>query len=299
MRFKTVQRYEIYLKVLHNNWIFFVSGPSWRKFQRLAQKFEPFKFSCEPLKFLRGAVEIFLRAVQISVRAVQIFAGAVEIFRFSLCRSPKKPYLCTMQTEKPQSHGRPKVAIVDPNTLAALGLKAMLQNVVPIMDVDTFGSFAELEANQPDRYFHYFAAMNVVLEHRSFFAANRRKTIVLTLSLDSGGQLSDFHSLCINVPEKELVRSLLALEQHAHGQGQHMPPMPKVLQQQILTNREVEVMSLIAQGYINKEIAERLSIGLSTVITHRKNIMDKLGMKSVSALTIYAVMHGYVDINKI
>ena len=32
---------------------------------------------------------------------------------------------------------------------------------------------------------------------------------------------------------------------------------------------------------------------------HRKNIMEKLGMKSVSALTIYAVMHGYVDINKI
>ena len=47
------------------------------------------------------------------------------------------------------------------------------------------------------------------------------------------------------------------------------------------------------------KIADRLHIGLSTVITHRKNIMDKLGMKSVSALTIYAVMHGYVDINKI
>ena len=53
------------------------------------------------------------------------------------------------------------------------------------------------------------------------------------------------------------------------------------------------------QGYINKEIADQLNIGLTTVITHRKNIMEKLGMKSVSALTIYAVMHGYVDINKI
>ena len=55
----------------------------------------------------------------------------------------------------------------------------------------------------------------------------------------------------------------------------------------------------IAQGLINKEIADRLNIGITTVITHRKNIMDKLGMKSVSALTIYAVMHGYVDISKI
>lgn len=194
---------------------------------------------------------------------------------------------------------RPKVAIIDPNTLSALGLKQILQNVMPIMTVDTFGSFTELSANNPESYFHYFVAMNIVLENKAFFSGHRRKTIVLTLSLDTASQLSEFHSLCINVPEQQLIRSILALEQHAHGHGQHIPPMPHVLQQKILTDREIEVMSLIVQGYINKEIADKLSIGLATVITHRKNIMDKLGMKSVSALTIYAVMHGYVDINKI
>ena len=195
--------------------------------------------------------------------------------------------------------GRPKVAIIDPNTLAAVGLKQMLQHVIPIMKVDTFGSFPELEANHPDSYFHYFVSMNIVLEHKQFFLERQRKTIVLTLSLDTMSQLSGFHSLCINVPEQELVRSLLMLEQHAHGHGEHLPQMPAVFNQKILSDREIEVMSLIVQGYINKEIAEKLNISLSTVITHRKNIMEKLGMKSVSALTIYAVMHGYVDINKI
>lgn len=195
--------------------------------------------------------------------------------------------------------GRPKIAIIDPNTLAVLGLKQLLQNVLPIMTVDTFGSFAELEASHPDSYFHYFAAMNIVLENKAFFTERKRKTIVLTLSLDSTSTLSDFHSLCINVPEQELVRSLLSLQQSAHGHGKNIPPMPEVLNRKILSDREIEVMSLIVQGYINKEIAEKLNIGLATVITHRKNIMDKLGMKSVSALTIYAVMHGYVDINKI
>lgn len=194
---------------------------------------------------------------------------------------------------------RPKIAIIDANTLAVLGLKQLLQNVMPIMTVDTYGCFLELEANHPEQYFHYFVAMNVVLENKAFFLENRKKTIVLTLSRDTNSQLSEFHSLCINVPEPELVRSILAMEQHAHGQGQNLPPMPKALQQKILSNREIEVMSLIVQGYINKEIADKLNIGLSTVITHRKNIMDKLGMKSVSGLTIYAVMHGYVDINKI
>ena len=66
-----------------------------------------------------------------------------------------------------------------------------------------------------------------------------------------------------------------------------------------LSDREIEVLSQVAQGKINKEIADILNIGLTTVITHRKNIQEKLGLKSVSALTIYAVMHGYVDINKI
>ena len=196
-------------------------------------------------------------------------------------------------------NSRPKIAIIDPNTLSVLGLKSILQTVMPIMTVDTFGSFIELEANHPEQYFHYFVSMNVVLENKPFFLAQRKKTIVLTLSLDTMSQLSEFHSLCINVPESELVRSLLMLEQHAHGHGQNLPPMPKVLQQKILSDREIEVMSLIVQGFINKEIADKLNIGLSTVITHRKNIMDKLGLKSVSALTIYAVTHGYVDINTI
>jgi DNA-binding NarL/FixJ family response regulator len=194
---------------------------------------------------------------------------------------------------------RPKIAIIDANTLAVLGLKQMLQTVMPIMTVDTFGSFAELEANHPEQYFHYFVAMNVVLEHKAFFLDQRKKTIVLTLSRETTSQLSEFHSLCINVPEEELVRSLLMLEQHAHGHGQNLPQMPKALQRKILSDREIEVMSLIVQGYINKEIADKLNIGLSTVITHRKNIMDKLGLRSVSALTIYAVTHNYVDINSI
>ena len=58
-------------------------------------------------------------------------------------------------------------------------------------------------------------------------------------------------------------------------------------------------MALITQGFINKEIADRLNISITTVMTHRKNIMEKLNIKSVSALTVFAVTHGYVDISKI
>jgi len=196
-------------------------------------------------------------------------------------------------------YSRPLIAIVDANTLAAVGLKQMLQHVMPIMTVETYGSFSEFQADAPERFVHYFVSMNIVLQQRAFFSEHRRKTIVLTLSLGDTSQLSEFHALCINQPEKQLVRQLLTMVQHAHGGGRNLPPMPPVLEQKLLTDREIEVMSLIVQGFINKEIAERLCISLATVVTHRKNIMDKLGFKSVSALTIYAVMHGYVDINMI
>ncbi|WP_027456131.1 helix-turn-helix transcriptional regulator [Xylanibacter brevis] len=194
---------------------------------------------------------------------------------------------------------RPHIAIVDSNTLAVLGLKQLLQNVLPILKIDTYNSLAELAANHHEKYAHFFVSMNIVLEHIDFFREYRRKTIVLTMSREDSSQLKEFHSMCINVPEHELVRSLLMLEQHGHSHGKNLPEMPEALRKNILSTREIEVISLIVQGYINKEIAEKLHIGLATVVTHRKNIMDKLGFKSVSALTIYAVMHGYVDINKI
>lgn len=194
---------------------------------------------------------------------------------------------------------RPKIAIIDPNTLSVLGLKQLLQTVMPILTIDTFGSMIELKANQPNQYKHYFVAMNIVLENRAFFTEHIRQTIVLTLSHGGSSQFADFHSICINAPEAEVVRQLLILQQMGHSEGRNMPPMPQILKKKILSDREIEVMSLIAQGYINKEIADKLSIGLATVVTHRRNIMDKLGLKSVSALTIYAVTHGYVDINKI
>lgn len=194
---------------------------------------------------------------------------------------------------------RPHVAIVDTNMLSAVGLKQILQNVIPIMSVDTFFSFSELIASNPDRFFHFFVAMNIVVENRAFFVERSRKTIVLTTSSDPNVQLTGFHCLCVSESEEKFVRSLLMLEQQAHAHGRNLPSMPQALESRILSFREIEVLSLVAQGYLNKEIADQLNIALTTVVSHRKNIVEKLGMKSVSALTIYAVMHGYVDINKI
>lgn len=66
-----------------------------------------------------------------------------------------------------------------------------------------------------------------------------------------------------------------------------------------LTLREKEVIKLIALGLSNKEIAEKLFISIHTVISHRKNITEKLGIKSISGLTVYAIMNNLLDIEDI
>ncbi len=63
-----------------------------------------------------------------------------------------------------------------------------------------------------------------------------------------------------------------------------------------LTNRETEILCLIVKGYLNKEIADSLNISLNTVLTHRKNIIAKTGIKTVSGLTFYSLRNGLISI---
>ena len=62
-----------------------------------------------------------------------------------------------------------------------------------------------------------------------------------------------------------------------------------------LSAREIELLTMVAQGYSNKQIADQLYISIHTVITHRKNITSKLGIKSISGLTLYAALNNMVE----
>jgi DNA-binding CsgD family transcriptional regulator len=66
-----------------------------------------------------------------------------------------------------------------------------------------------------------------------------------------------------------------------------------------LTSREKEVLKLVALGFSNKAIAEKLFISIHTVITHRKNITEKTGIKSISGLTVYSILNNLIDTESI
>lgn len=101
----------------------------------------------------------------------------------------------------------------------------------------------------------------------------------------------------------ELVSAIKAV--HA-GEVYFSPTVSKVLVEEMvdgkrtsdqpapapLTEREREVLSLIAEGLLNKQIADRLGIGVRTIETHRERIMRKLDIHTVAGLTKYAIARG-------
>ena len=192
----------------------------------------------------------------------------------------------------------PEIAIVEQNTLTALGLQTIIEELLPKAIIRVFPSFERLVDDTPDMYAHYFVSAQIYFAHTAFFLERKTKTIVL-----SGGEqptLNGIHTLNIHLPQDKLVKDIMTLRSSGHDGAQRpASSYPQHDTEHDLSPREIEVLILITKGFINKEIADKLSISLTTVISHRKNITEKLGIKSASGLAVYAVMHGYIEADSI
>jgi len=69
----------------------------------------------------------------------------------------------------------------------------------------------------------------------------------------------------------------------------------KIIRNNELSEREKTILTYVAKGFTNKEIADKLFLSAHTVMTHRKNITNKLGIKTISGLTIYAILNNLVS----
>lgn len=66
-----------------------------------------------------------------------------------------------------------------------------------------------------------------------------------------------------------------------------------------MTDREKEIISCVARGMANKEIADKLYLSINTITTYRRNIASKLQIHSTAGLTIFAILHNLIDINEV
>ncbi|MDR2859116.1 MAG: helix-turn-helix transcriptional regulator [Mediterranea sp.] len=183
-----------------------------------------------------------------------------------------------------------EIAVITPDTLSAVGLRGMFASINPDIVVRTFPTFGAFADDTPDMYAWYFISSQMYVLYNFFFLPRKGKTVLLMPGIGGTIVPPDNHMLNIFLPEQKMKVELVKFL----SGSKLLPSFNKG--DKDLSVREIEVLMLISKGLINKEIADKLNISLTTVITHRKNITHKLGIKSVPGLTMYAVMNGYAEI---
>ena len=189
-----------------------------------------------------------------------------------------------------------RFAIIDDNILTCLGLQQVLGRFLPpFAEVVVCESFEVLQNQENLDFQHFFVSSRIYFEHVQFFRNNPHKSIVLV-----AGDMSINGVFTLNVCQSEatLIRDLMTLQSKGHGM-RYLMEKQSGQGGQVLSAREIEVAVLLSKGYINKEIADQLQISVTTVISHRKNIMEKLGARSIADIIIYSVVNGFVSIEEL
>ncbi len=190
-----------------------------------------------------------------------------------------------------------KVLIVTPSVVIARGFEMIFSNagefkVYGIISDLSGGSDLRLRSSEPDviivdpAIFDYASRQNI----RAFMPENPEVAIVslrsVIMSDDEMRQYDDSISM-YDAPAviiKKLRAAVSAIQEEApKSEGEE------------LSLREKEILVCVAKGMINKEIADYFNLSIYTVITHRKNITRKTGLKSVAALTMYAYFNNLID----
>ena len=193
-----------------------------------------------------------------------------------------------------------EIALITANTAEALGLEALIRKAAGGETVvRRFRDFAAFIDDTPDMYRLCFISSLTFLNYNAFFASRSERTVVLVHEGPGRFKLApqDIRLLYLEEEEQKLGKKLACILRGEDARspvrqdsGEDFAP---------LSAREVEVLVLLCKGFINKEIADRLCISLTTVITHRKNLTAKLGIKSLGGLTLYAVMNGYIEADRL
>lgn len=179
------------------------------------------------------------------------------------------------------------IAIILSDTLRSFGLQALLSHYFSPVEVHHYTSFDSMMSTDGDDTFdYYFTDSDTLVMNSDFFLPRRSKTIVLIEQEKKSGTSTNF--LCVHTSEEVIIEQIQELFNNEPSTS--IPENNKEL-----STREIDVLQLIVKGITNKEIADKLNISLNTVLTHRKNLTSKLGIKTVSGLTFYAIMNGLVS----
>ena len=190
-----------------------------------------------------------------------------------------------------------KIVIIEPSMIISTGLKKLIETrnefeVVAVV-ADCFHCLERINHLNPDIIVINPSAVELKKRQHLeelFEGVKDTAFVALVYQYIDPDILKQYHTT-IDIADdgdKKLLHSIDALSTPAD-----------LLDKNELSEREKEILISLAKGKINKEIADLHHISVHTVITHRKNIIRKTGIKSVSGLTVYAILNNLIDINEV
>ena len=181
------------------------------------------------------------------------------------------------------SQSEKTIVVIGLSTLEYLGLKEIVHQEWDGR-IQFFHSM-EFPFKEIETYSAFIISSDVFTLFPDVFMPRRQKTLIVCRGYDiktKGNENGFLNVFRDELDIKEEIKILLKnIDDNKQERGE-------------LSTREIEVLRLVASGKLNKEIADSLFISVNTVITHRKNIASKLGIRSASALTTYALMNGII-----
>ena len=172
---------------------------------------------------------------------------------------------------------RYRVAIVEPSAIVAEGVGVLLRASGDIDVIATYASPAELQRLRSQDVDVVVASLSFVRDIELLRLGGDTPVVGIQSSLADVDTLRRFTAVVI----RDVVDAPVA--EHSHTESHE------------LSERECDVLVLVARGLTNKEIANELNISPHTVMSHRKNIAHKTGIRSVAGLTVYAVLNKLID----
>lgn len=189
-----------------------------------------------------------------------------------------------------------RIVILEPSPALRQGIKSLLEETGAFVVIDLYADLPSFH-NRRERKLFDFLLINpsVVQSHKPFVAKN-------TFPEPADVFLVAIHSSYVDPDTLASFDGVLNLYDDGPTLRKKLDRMAKTIlnrndpQTTIgLSEREKEILISIANGLTNKEIADKHFISIHTVVSHRKNITRKIGIKTVSGLTIYAVLNNLIS----
>lgn len=189
---------------------------------------------------------------------------------------------------------RYRVVIAEPSSIITEGLKSMLTG----SEFEVVGTRTSLQKVAED--FTQLKA-DVVIAGSQAICSQKQSSIRLAYK---ELQQTALVMLSTTVSDDDLIRQMDGVVNIYDNASQIERKLLSALEQSQtnpysdsheLSERERDVLVLVANGLANKEIADKLNISIHTVVSHRKNIAHKTGIKSVAGLTVYAMLNNLLD----